>query len=247
MSPFVSGCYSSTSGILVSCSFLTLCLCSFSCFHHGYDIYCTSSLYITNFMGHDLAIIVVQNFFFIGSNKIDTNVIHLLVLFEHQCCVHCFDMNVIYLFILFRHTCYMSICVVYTQKLCTWLPCLNNAWHSCLNDMHPWNNKFRTNLERTHEAYIFVMCLPTYTNVGIYKWCHYAPHHLLSPCFYVLLFFLNSWSWNSTFLNFVFPLESTSWRFCCNLPSFLRCCLHLLSSSLDLDLWFLWSPLLVNK
>jgi hypothetical protein len=37
---------------------------------------------ITNFMGHNLTIIVVQNFLFIGSYEINTNVIHLLVLFE---------------------------------------------------------------------------------------------------------------------------------------------------------------------
>jgi hypothetical protein len=38
---------------------------------------------ITNFMGHDLAIIVMQNLLFIGSYGIDMNVIHLIVLFEH--------------------------------------------------------------------------------------------------------------------------------------------------------------------
>jgi hypothetical protein len=34
--------------------------------------------YITIFMGHDLAIIVVQNLLFIGLYGINTNVIHLL-------------------------------------------------------------------------------------------------------------------------------------------------------------------------
>jgi hypothetical protein len=34
-------------------------------------------------MGHDLAIIVMWNMFFIGSYGININVIHLLVLFEH--------------------------------------------------------------------------------------------------------------------------------------------------------------------
>jgi len=39
--------------------------------------------YITNFMGHDLVIIVMRNVFSIGSYGIDKDVIHLLVLFEH--------------------------------------------------------------------------------------------------------------------------------------------------------------------
>jgi hypothetical protein len=38
---------------------------------------------ITNIMGHNLAIIVVRNVFFIRSYGINTYVIHLLVLFEH--------------------------------------------------------------------------------------------------------------------------------------------------------------------
>jgi hypothetical protein len=65
-------------------------------------------------MGHDLAIIVVQNLFFIGSYGIEIDVIHLLILFEHQCCVHylntnvicmfyCLDTNVVCLFVLFTH------------------------------------------------------------------------------------------------------------------------------------------------
>jgi len=36
-------------------------------------------------MGHDLAIVVMQNLFFIGSYGIDTYVIHLIVLFKHEC------------------------------------------------------------------------------------------------------------------------------------------------------------------
>ncbi len=112
---------------------------------------------ITNFMGHNLAIIVMWNLFFIGSYGIDTNVINLLVLFEHWCHVHYLNTNVICLFVLFIHECYVFICVVYTWKSCKWLPCLNNAWHLCVNNMNPWNNKIRTNLERTHEAYKFVM------------------------------------------------------------------------------------------
>jgi hypothetical protein len=51
----------------------------------------------------------------------------------------------------------MFICVVYTQKSCTQLLCLNNAQHLCLNNMNLWNNIFCTDLERTHEAYKFVM------------------------------------------------------------------------------------------
>ncbi len=76
-------------------------------------------LYITNLMGHDLAIIVVRNLIFIGLYGIDTDVIHLLVLFEHRCCAHCLNTNVICLFLLFKHGCYMSIHVIYTQKSCT--------------------------------------------------------------------------------------------------------------------------------
>ncbi len=65
--------------------------------------------------------------------------------------------NIIYLFVLFKHGCYMSIHVVYTWKSCTRFPCLNNAWHLCLNDTNPWNNKFCMDLEQTHEAYKFMM------------------------------------------------------------------------------------------
>jgi hypothetical protein len=113
---------------------------------------------ITNIMGHNLPIIVVWNLLFIGSYGINMDVIHLLTLYEHQCLAHCLNINVMCLFVLFRHRCCMSIHVVYTWKLCTQLPCLNNAWHSCLNNMNLWNNKSRTNLEWTHEAYKFVMC-----------------------------------------------------------------------------------------
>jgi hypothetical protein len=63
---------------------------------------------------------------------------------------------------LFRHGCCISIHVIYTQKSCTWLLCLNNAQHSCLNNMNLWNNKFRTNLEWTHEAYKFVMVVTSW-------------------------------------------------------------------------------------
>ncbi len=86
-----------------------------------------SQNYITNFMGHNLIIIVVRNLFFISLYGIDTYVIHLLVLFEHRCCVHYLDTNVICLFVLFRHKCCVSIRIVYTGKLCTRFLCLNNA------------------------------------------------------------------------------------------------------------------------
>jgi hypothetical protein len=61
------------------------------------------------------------------------------------------------LFILFGHECCVSIRIVYTWKSCTWLLCLNNAWHSCVNDMNPWNNRFHIDLERTYE--VFYACL----------------------------------------------------------------------------------------
>ncbi len=109
-------------------------------------------MHITNFMGHNLIIIVVWILFFISLYGIDMNVIHLFVLFEHQCCAHYLNTNVVCLFILFKHECCMSIHVVYTWKLCTWLMCLNNAQHLCLNNTNLWNNKFHTVLERTHEA-----------------------------------------------------------------------------------------------
>jgi len=112
---------------------------------------------ITNFMGRNLAIIVMQNLLFISSYGIDMDVIHLFVLFEHRCHVHRLDTNVICLFILFKHECCVFIRIVYTRKLCTWFLCLNNAWHSCVNDMNPWNNRFCMDLEWTHEAYKFVM------------------------------------------------------------------------------------------
>jgi len=115
------------------------------------------SSFITNLMGHDLAIIVVWNLLFIGSYGINTNVIHLLVLFKHWYHAHCLDTNVICLFILFKHGCCMFICVVYTRKSYTQLSCLNNARHSCLTNTNLWNNKFRMDLKWTHEVCKFVM------------------------------------------------------------------------------------------
>jgi hypothetical protein len=145
---------------LLNHEFLSFVFCIFS------NIYCFSLhismqnkivAYITNFKGHDLAKIVMWNFLFIGSYGINTNVIHLLVLFKHWCHVHCLDMNVICMFVLFRHKCYVFIHIVYTWKLCTWLSYLNNASHSCVDDTNLWNNKFRMNLEWTYKAYKFVM------------------------------------------------------------------------------------------
>jgi hypothetical protein len=117
----------------------------------------SASSCITNFMGHDLAIIVMWNFFFMNLYGIDMDVIHLFVLFEHECYVHCLDSNVICLFILFKHKCCMFIRVIYTQNLCTWFMRLNIAQHSCSNNMNLWNNIIHIDLEWTHEAYKFVM------------------------------------------------------------------------------------------
>jgi hypothetical protein len=108
-------------------------------------------------MGHDLTIIVMQNLLFIGSYGIDMNVIHLFIFFKHWCHAHCLTTNVICLFVLFTHGCCMHIHIVYTRKLCTQLPSLNNALPLCLNNMNLWNNKFCMDLEQTHEAYKFVM------------------------------------------------------------------------------------------
>jgi hypothetical protein len=113
---------------------------------------------ITNVLGHDLTIIVLQNLLFIGSYGINMDVIHLFVLSKHWYHVHCLNTNAICLFVSFKHGCCMSIHVVYTQKLYTWLSCLNNAWHLCLTNTNLWNNKFHMDLEWTHEACKFVMC-----------------------------------------------------------------------------------------
>jgi hypothetical protein len=43
------------------------------------------------------------------------DVIHLLILFEHRCHVHCLDMNVICLFI-FLHTDVACLFVLFTHK-----------------------------------------------------------------------------------------------------------------------------------
>jgi hypothetical protein len=69
--------------------------------------------YITNFMGHNLIIIVVQKNKFKGFYGIDMDVIHLFVSFEHRCHVHCLNTTIICLFVLFKHNC-MFICGIYT-------------------------------------------------------------------------------------------------------------------------------------
>jgi hypothetical protein len=100
-------------------------------------------------------------FFFISLYGINTIIIHLLILFEHRCHVFYLNMNVICMFVLFRYGYYVFICVIYRWKSYTQLPCLNNAWHSCLNDMNSWNNKFRMDLEQTHEVYNLWWCMWT--------------------------------------------------------------------------------------
>jgi hypothetical protein len=133
---------------------------------------------------HNLAIIVVRNLFSIGLYRINMNVIHLLVLFEHWYHVHCLNTNVISMFLLFRHRCCMFICVVYTWKLCTQLPCLNNVWHSCLNNTNLWNNRFCTNLKQTHEAYKFVMMMMYGWMDGCSLICF-----TFQTCYYLVYFF----------------------------------------------------------
>jgi hypothetical protein len=139
-------------------------------------MYCFSCINIksciTNLMGHDLTIIVVRNVFFIGLYGINTNVIHLLVLFKHWYHAHCLNTNVICLFVLFKHGCCMSIHVVYTWKLYTWL--------SCLTNINLWNNRFRMDLEQTHETPMW--CVAIYFEPSLviilkeFK-CMYVIHH----------------------------------------------------------------------
>jgi hypothetical protein len=128
----------------------------------GYDFlpwHCYCLFYHRKLHGSRFGNSSSAKFSFIGLYEIDTNIIHLLVLFEYWCCVHCLDMHVICLFILFKHKCCVSIHIAYIQKSCTWFLCLNNAWHLCVNDTNPWNNKFCMNLEWTHETYKFVIAL----------------------------------------------------------------------------------------
>jgi hypothetical protein len=92
---------------------------------------------------------------FVWNRSMD--VIHLLILFEHQCHAHCLNTNVTWIFVFFRLKCGMSIHVVYTQKLWIWISCVNNAWQSCWNNTNLWNNRLHMDLEQTHEACKFVM------------------------------------------------------------------------------------------
>jgi len=75
---------------------------------------CYNTRFITNFMGHNLTIIVMQNLIFIGSYEIDMDVIHLLVCLniDSMCivyaqmsyaCSYCLNTNVACLFVLFTH------------------------------------------------------------------------------------------------------------------------------------------------
>jgi len=73
----------------------------------------------------------------------------LCTLFKHEC--HC-------LFILFKYEYCMFIPLVYKQKSCTQLLCLNNAWHLCSNNTNLWNNKFHMNLKWTHEIDTCYIC-----------------------------------------------------------------------------------------
>jgi hypothetical protein len=118
---------------------------------------------ITNFMGHDLTIIVVWNLFLACSYGTHMNIIHLLVLFEHRYCAHCLYTNVICVFVLFKHKCCIYSHVVYTWKSCTWLLCLHNAQHLCLNNTNIWNKKFHIDLKWTHKTYKFVVMMITLT------------------------------------------------------------------------------------
>jgi hypothetical protein len=85
--------------------------------------------------------------------------------------LYCLNINVVcivwtwmsYAYSYCLNTCCVFIRIVYTQKSCTWLSCLNNAWHLCVNDTNPWNNRFLMDLEWTHEAYKIVMNSSTWT------------------------------------------------------------------------------------
>jgi hypothetical protein len=112
-----------------------------------------------------------------GNDSCDIKKFHRFVWNKHKChsymcivwtsmlCAHHLNTNVICIFVLVKHRC-MSICVVYTWKLCTQLSCLNNAWHLCLNNTNLWNNKFCMDLKQTHKAYNVVM-----------TWQSRLPHH----------------------------------------------------------------------
>jgi hypothetical protein len=90
----------------------------------------------------------------------------MCIVWTSMLCAHHLNMNAICIFILFKHRCCMSICVIYTWKLCTQLWCLNNAWHLCLNNINLWNNIFCMDLKQTHETHNFVMI-----------WQSQLPHH----------------------------------------------------------------------
>jgi hypothetical protein len=145
-------------------------------------------------MDHNLAIIVLWNLLFKGLYKINMDVIHLLVLFEHWYHAHCLDTNVICLFISFKHGWYMCMCVVYTRKSYTWPSYLNNVQHLCLTNTNLWNNRFCTHLEQTmkhvnlwcKESYPYQpICLRLASKLTIffYYQCNYPMwHHVKTTC-----------------------------------------------------------------
>jgi hypothetical protein len=70
------------------------------------------------FHGSRLAIIVMQDLLFIGLYKVDMNVIHLFVLFEHKYCVHCLDTN-FNAYLYYLNTDVVCIFVLFTPKSCS--------------------------------------------------------------------------------------------------------------------------------
>jgi len=85
----------------------------------NYFLKCYNTRLITNFMGHNLTIIVMQILIFMGLYEIDMDVIHLLVLFEHWWHVHCLCTNVICIFVLFKHGCRVSLCCLQVKVVHT--------------------------------------------------------------------------------------------------------------------------------
>jgi hypothetical protein len=68
---------------------------------------------------------------------------------------------------------------------------------------------------------IVIVYLTTCTIVGTTNGSTMVPlqmalHHFLCPQIYVLLFPRHSWGSGSSFLNYVLPLENTSWKVYCN-------------------------------
>ncbi len=125
---------------------------------------------------------------------------------------------------LFKHEYCVFIRILYTQKSCTWLLCLNNVWHLCVNNMNPWNNRFCMDLEQTHEAYKFVMpsISHIYVNSNDIKVCI---DYCLSRLQFVLYPPLNFLS-RSIFGSFVFGLQVVIYILDAQLNNFI-CIAHL--------------------